>query len=271
MLTPNSSRHERRRPCCRPDGYCQVRPSLEARAGRQFEKPLLLISEERGSRRCFLSSLFRHLLLIRWDAMVGSGLSSHGRSSCEQDRCWPLAGPSSRFSLPSPVPAALAHADVFARPPLPPSFVLISFRGCHTYVVREGWEGLVRGNSGASTSTVPPTPNQTTGAPVSRGDGKLEHPLSFGSGELLRYQSLDSPEDEDAAHAAGVEPRGGKYILRVGWDDVRGWLGEVSPNEGGGERRRRTRGAGLSNRGGWRRGTRSPPPSPTRHLPSVVP
>lgn len=64
-------------------------------------------------------------------------------------------------------------------------------------------------------------------------DGILaSQPLTFGSGELFKYQVYDSLEDEDNQTAeeqpeAEVDHHGGKYIIRVGWDDVRGWLGEV--------------------------------------------
>lgn len=116
-------------------------------------------------------------------------------------------------------------------------------RGCHTYVIREGWEGLVRGNA-PSSKTVPSTPVAETppsysdaNAPADALEGILaSQPLTFGSGELFKYQVYDSLEDEDNTAAADetLEPdvndhHGGKYIIRVGWDDVRGWLGEVSP------------------------------------------
>jgi hypothetical protein len=111
---------------------------------------------------------------------------------------------------------------------------LYLYRGCHTYVVREGWEGLVRGN--APQHSKAPTPigqdlvdPAEVPLPTSDNDGKLHQPLSYGAGLALRYQALDSPEDEDAANEEDGEHRhGGDYIIRVGWDDVGGWLGEVS-------------------------------------------
>lgn len=64
-------------------------------------------------------------------------------------------------------------------------------------------------------------------------------PLSFGYGELLRYGAGEGDLEELAHLGAGekelefaTERKGegkslkGKYIVRVGWDDVRGWLGE---------------------------------------------
>ncbi|CDZ97071.1 6-phosphofructokinase [Phaffia rhodozyma] len=113
--------------------------------------------------------------------------------------------------------------------------------GCHTYVVREGWEGLVRGNSHVN-KTVPSTPttdvspstiplpmaaNQDPLASTLKPKGFMDQPLTFGSGELLKYQVYDSLEDEDEANESpDAGHHGGKYIIRVGWDDVRGWLGE---------------------------------------------
>ncbi|KAL7409427.1 6-phosphofructokinase [Mrakia frigida] len=103
-------------------------------------------------------------------------------------------------------------------------------RGCHTYVVREGWEGLVRGN-GTHPATCPPTPFVQPPNPANiplpkSDDGKLQQPLSFGAGDALKYQSLDSLEEQDAPGYTDDEHHGGKFIIRVGWDDVRGWLGE---------------------------------------------
>jgi len=62
-------------------------------------------------------------------------------------------------------------------------------------------------------------------------------PLSFGYGSLLRDGAGEGdPEEVAAAFAQHVtlpeeeEDSGrtlkGRYIVRVGWDDVRGWLGE---------------------------------------------
>jgi 6-phosphofructokinase 1 len=62
-------------------------------------------------------------------------------------------------------------------------------------------------------------------------------PLSFGFGELLKDGAGEGDIEELAAHGgAGLvladkkDEKGrslkGRYIVRVGWDDVRGWLGE---------------------------------------------
>jgi 6-phosphofructokinase 1 len=90
-------------------------------------------------------------------------------------------------------------------------------RGCETYIVREGYEGLIRGNieaeghqDGAGTQTPPHIEDQG-----------VEANLRFGYGALLRDwegDSLDMPTERNLK---------GRYIVRVGWDDVRGWMGEV--------------------------------------------
>ena len=67
------------------------------------------------------------------------------------------------------------------------------------YVIREGWEGLVRGNE--TEQTVRPT------KPTS------EFLDTYGEGELLK---------EGEAEMALK----GRHIIRVGWDDVRGFASE---------------------------------------------
>lgn len=145
-------------------------------------------------------------------------------------------------------------------------------RGCQTFIIREGWEGLVRGNTEDPTpaptpfehpqeseqipaplvnySSLPPTQRIKIETAVaeqrSNGANKpgqvaplSDAPLSFGYGELLRYgagegdlQELESlgAGEKELEFAAEREKAGkslkGKYIVRVGWDDVRGWLGE---------------------------------------------
>lgn len=131
------------------------------------------------------------------------------------------------------------------------------FRKCHAYVIREGWEGLVRGNDGgeddqevveglqkegakaekaekdnanqgpgkvvAGAQTVdeydPAKPKQrheqvpTLKDASSMSDGMTFVP-TYGEGELLR-------EGVGEAEELGLK---GRYIVRVGWDDVRGWM-----------------------------------------------
>ncbi|GAA5860004.1 hypothetical protein JCM8547_003054 [Rhodosporidiobolus lusitaniae] len=84
-------------------------------------------------------------------------------------------------------------------------------RGCEAYVVREGWEGLVRGNTehshaqaeapvGAPSGDASPIPNRRQGGFVA----------TYGEGELLK-------------EGEGEQTLKGRYIIRVGWDDVRGF------------------------------------------------
>lgn len=151
-------------------------------------------------------------------------------------------------------------------------------RGCQAFVIREGWEGLVRGNvsdatpvapspaakSTAQSPVLPPTaaksvsfsslpPSQqlklsevdTALAPGDMGEAHAvnytdadwvaplsDAPLSFGYGELLKDGAGEGDDDAQAAGDGTVmtDSQGrtlkGKYIVRLGWDDTRGWLGE---------------------------------------------
>jgi 6-phosphofructokinase 1 len=90
------------------------------------------------------------------------------------------------------------------------------FRGCETWVVREGYEGLVRGNKDeqrVEKASLPPHQS------VRIRDETFVHNLRFGDGELLRDGTSDHPTGRTLK---------GRYIVRVGWDDVRGWFGVVS-------------------------------------------
>ena len=156
-------------------------------------------------------------------------------------------------------------------------------RGCQAYIIREGWEGLVRGNTidptpAQSTITIPqlgpqrsvsfspdtttlpppaqPLDSEHTEIPVSsdhahahrHGHHHHEHhahavnytdpnwiaplsdaPLSFGYGALLRDGAgegdPESSDDVDQEDESGRTMKG-RFIVRVGWDDTRGWLGE---------------------------------------------
>ncbi|KAJ1033106.1 hypothetical protein NDA16_000384 [Ustilago loliicola] len=101
------------------------------------------------------------------------------------------------------------------------------FRGCEAFVIREGWEGLVRGNRSPG-NTPSATPSISRNASTFFEDlsakGKTSdldgHPEqtdfvpTYGEGELLR-------EGVGEAQELGLR---GRYIIRVGWDDVRGWM-----------------------------------------------
>lgn len=87
-------------------------------------------------------------------------------------------------------------------------------KGCETWIVREGYEGLVRGNADAET---PSSPNLATTIDVKIRDPSFIQNLRFGDGALLRDGTGDHPSGRTLK---------GRYIVRVGWDDVRGWFAE---------------------------------------------
>lgn len=87
-------------------------------------------------------------------------------------------------------------------------------QGCETWVVREGYEGLVRGNQADEhqDAILPPPPPE-----VRVKDVNFLKNLRFGDGALLKDGTGDLPSGRTLK---------GRYIVRVGWDDVRGWLTE---------------------------------------------
>lgn len=91
-------------------------------------------------------------------------------------------------------------------------------RGCEAFIVREGYEGLIRGNIEADGS---PSPGYQTPPHVIPDHQGVEANLRFGYGPLLRDWEGDSNETADGKSLKG------RYIVKVGWDDVRGWMGEV--------------------------------------------
>lgn len=97
-------------------------------------------------------------------------------------------------------------------------FLHLFHRGCETWVVREGYEGLVLGN--AENVTLPPYDNTPMSRDVKMAEPEFLQSLRFGDGTLLRDGTLD--------HSNGRSLKG-RYIIRVGWDDVRGWMPQVSP------------------------------------------
>ncbi len=114
------------------------------------------------------------------------------------------------------------------------------------WVVREGYEGLVRGNSqpgqeqvdGTAESQTHPKvdhieSNETAGAAiltaVEKPKKSLQHThhiphenlldnLRFGDGDLLR---------DGTSEYVGGRTLKGRHIVRVGWDDVHGWFSQV--------------------------------------------
>lgn len=96
-------------------------------------------------------------------------------------------------------------------------FLRLPRRGCETWVVREGYEGLVRGND--ENVHLPPYDNTPMTKGVTIADPDFLKTLRFGDGTLLRDGTFD--------HSGGRSLKG-RYIIRVGWDDVRGYLPQVS-------------------------------------------
>ncbi|PFH52956.1 hypothetical protein AMATHDRAFT_55841 [Amanita thiersii Skay4041] len=109
--------------------------------------------------------------------------------------------------------------------------------GCETWVVREGYEGLVRGNAAynerkqtlGALKLSPRFPISSAPSPlafsrldlddtVEKADAKnLASNLRFGDGDLLK---------DGTSEFLGGRTLKGRYIVRVGWDDVRGWFAE---------------------------------------------
>lgn len=100
-------------------------------------------------------------------------------------------------------------------------------RGCETYVVREGYEGLVRGNIDAPKRKVNFDGHDSHGHHKKHAndeefdDTLLVNNLRFGDGHLFKEGEGDAT---DHPHGRSLK---GRYIIRVGWDDVRGWFAEV--------------------------------------------
>ena len=67
--------------------------------------------------------------------------------------------------------------------------------------------------------SLPPYDNIPTSKDVSIADPDFLKTLRFGDGTLLR--------DGTYGHSGGRSLKG-RYIIRVGWDDVRGWMPQVS-------------------------------------------
>ncbi|KAK0235885.1 phosphofructokinase domain-containing protein [Armillaria nabsnona] len=87
-------------------------------------------------------------------------------------------------------------------------------KGCEMWVVREGYEGLVLGNTEDKPPHVQDTPQIAEGVDVT-----LVENLRFGDGELLKNGM------GDWSNSRGRSLKG-RYIVRVGWDDVRAWFSE---------------------------------------------
>ena len=97
------------------------------------------------------------------------------------------------------------------------------------WVVREGYEGLVRGNQAqedkeeqkVNAEALQEVKTEFAEADLPKKDvnSNLLYNLRFGDGALLR---------DGTSEYVGGRTLKGRYIVRVGWDDVRGWFSEVS-------------------------------------------
>lgn len=87
--------------------------------------------------------------------------------------------------------------------------------------MREGYEGLVRGNSEAEEAGQTEHPSALNAqVPTAHAhDPSFTQNLRFGDGELLRDGTADFISEGRSLQ--------GRYIVRVGWDDVRSWISEV--------------------------------------------
>ncbi|KIJ67059.1 hypothetical protein HYDPIDRAFT_166445 [Hydnomerulius pinastri MD-312] len=90
--------------------------------------------------------------------------------------------------------------------------------GCETWIVREGYEGLVRGNTQGHATHIDPLADPSAAKRAHGGvKTNLLENLRFGDGDLLRDGTGDHPSGRTLK---------GRYIVRVGFDDVRGWFAE---------------------------------------------
>jgi 6-phosphofructokinase 1 len=89
------------------------------------------------------------------------------------------------------------------------------------WVVREGYEGLVRGNVEAAPPTIPLESCTAGTVPQPVTNLPFVQSLRFGDGELFKQGEGDAEDRPDKKTLKG------RYIVKVGWDDVRGWMGEV--------------------------------------------
>ena len=91
------------------------------------------------------------------------------------------------------------------------------------WVVREGYEDLVCGDTHAEKSgqedSIADAIKEVQDHEHHHPDTNLLHNLRFDDGDLLR---------DGTSKAVGGRSLKGRYIVRVGWDDVRGWCSQVS-------------------------------------------
>lgn len=93
-------------------------------------------------------------------------------------------------------------------------------RGCQTYIIREGWEGLIRGNTHENDGNAPPPQPSSWD---SNSDRPM-HPTQF-STHRSAHRFLPIADEGQLLRDGQAERLVGRYIIQVGWEDVRGFLG----------------------------------------------
>ena len=105
------------------------------------------------------------------------------------------------------------------------------------WVVREGYEGLVRGNAQAAEERAV-LANVVAEAEVLADEDDAERELNYHQPQLsgrkpdqnllknLRFGDGDLLRDGTSEYVSGRTLKG-RYIVQVGWDDVRGWFSEA--------------------------------------------
>lgn len=215
---------------------------MEARSGKSHsahnrDQELLLISH-RPAFTAHTSPPHTHTrtLFCEDQTVIGSLPRSYGVLSSPPTESSTILSPNAKMAAPqsSSSAAATAHAptkiavmtsggDSAGMNAAVRSVVKMAiFKGCHAYVIREGWEGLVRGNDEDQGSNPTPHEESLDAGPESlaqprsekKKSNKVKFVPTYGEGELLK-------EGVSEAETVGLK---GRYIVRVGWDDVRGWL-----------------------------------------------
>ncbi|CAE6379449.1 unnamed protein product [Rhizoctonia solani] len=86
-------------------------------------------------------------------------------------------------------------------------------KGCEMWVVREGYEGLVRGNAEAAPPTIPLESCSAGKVSTQIAELPFVKNLRFGDGELFKQGEGDAEDRPDKKTLKG------RYIVKVGWDD----------------------------------------------------
>ena len=88
-------------------------------------------------------------------------------------------------------------------------------KGCETYIIREGWQGLILGNTEEPPADAECAPQDQFNPTKATHGTTTNHAHRF----LSTYGEGEHLKDGESSVALA-----GRYIIRVGWDDVRGFL-----------------------------------------------